>query len=280
MREIQKVGVGQIAYLLIGAIIMIAVPVVIGIFWTVKKKEKFTTVLVGAGTFLLFALILEKPIQNVLLFPAVMGLPEHPVSSAINARPLLLAFLAGLFPGVFEETGRFAAFKTVLKKRKNRETSISYGIGHGGIEVVLIPGLSYITYLMYALMINTGTFDTVIQQAIEQVPDRVDALYTLADQIATYSFGNLLISIVERIFAVLYHIGASVLVFYACKDNRKLWLYPLAILLHTLLDFLAALYSFGQISLSQWALEGVVGVFGILTFFGAFLLLYKKDNTP
>jgi hypothetical protein len=92
----------------------------------------------------------------MLAFPTAMGLPEHAVSRFLSANPVLLALVAGLFPGVFEETGRLVAFKTVLRKRRNRETSISYGIGHGGFEVILILGLTYIQYIAYAVMINTG----------------------------------------------------------------------------------------------------------------------------
>ncbi len=104
------------------------------LIWKRKKKEPVISILIGAAAFLLFALILEKPIQNVLVFPTTMGLPQHAVSRFLNANPVLLALAAGLFPGVFEEIGRLIAFKTVLRKRRNRETSISYGIGHGGFE--------------------------------------------------------------------------------------------------------------------------------------------------
>lgn len=61
----------------------------------------------------------------------------------IYDRPLLWAFVVGLFPGVFEEMGRLVAFKTVLRKRKNKETAISHGIGHGGFEVMLLLGLTF-----------------------------------------------------------------------------------------------------------------------------------------
>ena len=128
--EFTKVGNEQITLMVIGTIIFLVVPIIIAIIWTIRKKERFSTVAVGALTFLLFAIVLEKPIQNVLVFPVQMGLAEHGASRFINARPVLWAFIVGLFPGVFEETGRFVAYKTVLKKRKNKETSISYGIGH------------------------------------------------------------------------------------------------------------------------------------------------------
>ncbi|RGG95070.1 YhfC family intramembrane metalloprotease [Clostridium sp. AF15-6B] len=233
--------------------------------------------LIGAATFLVFTLILEKPIQNVLAFPTAMGLSDHAVSRFLNANPVLLALVAGLFPGLFEETGRLVAFNTVLKKRKNRETSISYGIGHGGFEVILILGITYIQYIAYAVMINTGTFGTLVEQVAVQAPEQADTAKALADTIAAFSFSDIGIAFVERVFAVLFHIGASILVFYACKDKKHFWLYPLAIILHTGMDFIGGLYIFNVISLSPWMLEGIVSVFGLAVFFGSYLLFYKKD---
>lgn len=278
MTEFAKVGTQQIGFLVLGTILMIVVPIVIAIIWTKKKKERFTNVLVGAATFLLFAVALEKPIQAVLIAPTQMGLAETGISQFLNARPVLWAFIVGLFPGVFEETGRLVAFKTVLKKRKNRETSISHGIGHGGFEVIFVMGVTYATYIAYALMINTGTFGTVVDQVMAQAPDQAEALVAVASGIASFSFANLALSIIERIFAVLFHIGASIIVFYACKDKEKFWLYPLAILLHTAMDFIAGLTSVGVWNLPVWVIEGLLVIFGVLTFGGAFFLLYKKDT--
>ena len=275
--EFAKVGTSQMLLLVVGTVLFIAVPLIIAILWTKKKKEKFSTILVGAATFILFAILLEKPIQNILVFPTLMGLSEHAASKFINARPILWALIVGLFPGVFEETGRLVAFKTVLRKRQNRETSISHGIGHGGIEVMLILGLTYVTYVSYAFMINSGTFGTMIEQMATQAPDQVSQGYAIAEQLATFSVGDLLVNIIERIFAFMYHTGASMLVFYACRDKKRFWLYPLAILLHTMIDGFAALQLAGVISVSALVTEIVIAVSGSLTFFGAYFLLYKKD---
>lgn len=278
MTEFAEIGSTQIGLLVLGAILMIVVPLMIAIIWTKKKNERFTTILVGVATFLLFAIILEKPIQNVLVFPTQMGLSDTNVSQFINARPILWALIVALFPGVFEETGRLVAYKTVLRKRKNRETSISHGIGHGGFEVMFLMGVTYATYIVYAVMINTGTFGTVVDQVIAQAPDQAEAVTALASQIATFSFANLTVGIVERIFAVLFHIGASIIVFYACKDKGKFWLYPLAIFLHTAMDFIGGLTLAGVWNPPTWVLEGIAGIIGVLTFCGAFFLLYKKDK--
>lgn len=279
--EFAKVGAGSLLALGLGAVLAIALPITLALIWKFRKKERFTTILVGAATFLLFALLLEKPIQNVLLFPSQMGLREHPLSAFLNARPVLLALAAGLFPGVFEETGRLAAYKTVLKNRKNRETAVSHGVGHGGFEAMYLLGATYISYISYAVMINTGAFGTLVEQAAAKAPAQADALAALAGQLATLTFADVGLGFVERVFAVLFHVGASILVFYACRDKGRRWLYPLAILLHTALDFIAALYSLGVYTIPTWALEGIAALFGVLTFCGAYFLLYRKGGeTP
>jgi uncharacterized membrane protein YhfC len=277
MIENAHVGTASFIWLIAGAMLWIAVPVAGALIWKVRKKEPVTSILIGAAAFLLFALILEKPIQNVLAFPAAMGLPEHAVSRFLSANPVLLALAAGLFPGVFEETGRLAAFQTVLRKHRNRETSISYGIGHGGFEVILILGLAYIQYIAYAVMINTGIFGTVIDQVAAQAPEQLGSIKAVVNLITGFSFADLGIAFVERVFAVLFHIGASILVFYACRDKKRLWLYPVAIILHTAFDFTFALNIFGVINIPSLAIECFAAVFGLTVFLCAYILLYKKD---
>ena len=278
MTEFATVGREQFIALGLGVLLAVIIPIAIALIWKFWKHEKLTTILVGAATFVLFALILEKTIQNALVFPTTMGLPDHAASQFINARPILWALVLGLFPGVFEETGRFMAFKTVLRNRRNRETSISYGIGHGGIEVILVLGINYIVYIVYAVMINTGTFQGIIDQVAEQAPFQEEAIRALADQLAVFSFADIGAGMFERVFAFLFHVGASILVFYAARDKGRLWLYPLAILLHTALDSLAGLNMAKVVQLSAPALEAMVVAFGLLTFLGAYFLLYKKDK--
>ena len=276
--EFEKVGNVQMGLLVLGTLLFLIVPLIIAIVWVRKKNEKFTTVIAGAATFLLFALILEKPLQNILVFPTLMGLPEHAAAAFINARPILWALILGLFPAVFEETGRLVAFKTVLKNRRNRETGVSHGIGHGGFEVMMILGSTYITYIVYAVMINSGTFGDMIAQVAAQAPEQEENGYAIAAQLAAFSAGDLMLGIVERIFAFMYHTGASILVFYVCRDKKKFWLYPLAILLHTAMDGVAGLQMAEVIALKPVMLEVYCAVLGSAVFFGAWFLLYRKDK--
>jgi len=278
MRELATVGTEQFILFAVGLAIWVVAPVMLTILWVVKKKEPVTTVLIGAAAFFVFVMVLEKPIQNVLVFPTQMRLPDHAISSFINDRPLLWVLVVSLFPGAFEETGRFIVFKTLLKKNKNRETSISYGIGHGGFEVMYLMGLTYIGNIVTAVMINSGAFGAVIEQVAEQAPEQLDTLYLQTDLIAAFSAGDLAVGIVERIFAVLLHIGLSILVFYAAREKGRFVLYPLAVLLHTAMDGVAALVMKGFLTLSTWEIEGIIGLIACLTFFGAYFLLYRKER--
>jgi len=270
--DFAKIGPESFAALIIGAALAIALPIAVALIWKFKKNEPITSILIGAATFLLFALILEKPLQALVISI------DHPVSRFLNANPVLWALVVGLFPGIFEETGRFVAFRTLLKNRKNRETSISHGIGHGGFEVIIILGLTYITYISYAIMINSGLFGTIVDQVAAQAPDQVGAITALADQLSALTIADIGLAFVERIFACLFYVGASILVFYACRDKSRLWLYPLAILIHTAMDFIAGLSMAHVVDIPVWGLEGIFAAFGILTFVLAYFLLYRRDS--
>ena len=269
--EFAHVGPQALAALGLNAALGILLPLGIALLWVRKKHEPFKTVLVGAVIFFLFVTILEKPIQALV----ITG--EHPVAAFLSANPVWWALVVGLFPGVFEETGRLFAFKAILKNRKNRETAISYGIGHGGMEVLMLLGVNYIAYLAYAAMINSGTFGTVIEQAAAKAPEQAETLRTLAEQLAGLTVAGVGLGLLERGFAFLFHIGASILVFYACRDRGRFWLYPLAIVLHTALDFIAGLTLAKAVTIPTLALEGIIGAFGVLVFCGAYFLLYRRD---
>ena len=255
----------------IGAVIFLVVPIIIAIIWKKKKNEPFTTVIIGAAAFLLFVTV-EKVIQSFFIMDST------PMGAFINARPVLWAFTVGFFPGLFEETGRLVAFKTLLKKRQQRETSISYGLGHGGVaEVSVIMTYTMISYIAYAALINSGEIATVLEQVRELAPNQLSQIEDLIKQLTEFSAMSLVTMIIERVFAVMFHVGASIMAFYACKD-KKFWLYPLAILIHTLIDMFGGLMLAKVISIPDWIFELVFAIVSSLVFFGAYFMLYRKDK--
>ena len=273
--EFGTVSTSSMLFMLLTAVLGIALPLIAAIIWCKKKQEPFTTVLIGAATFLLFAIVIEKPLQAL-----VISL-DSPVSQFVNARPVLWGIIVGLFPGVFEETGRFVAFKTVLRKRKQRETGLSHGIGHGGFEALFILGVTYIEYFVFAIMLNQGSFVELMIEPVKDTltPDVVKQITGIVEQITTFSAATMGIALADRLIAVLYHIGASIMVFYAVKDKKKWWLYPLSIFIHTVIDGLLGLQLAGVFELSDVANEIIFAVEALAVFLGSFFLLYKKDKS-
>ena len=272
--EFGTVSTSSLLFMLLTAVLGIALPLITAIIWCKKKHEPFTTVLIGAATFLLFAIVIEKPLQALVIS---LG---SPVSQFVNARPVLWGIIVGLFPGVFEETGRFVAFKTVLRKRKQRETGLSHGIGHGGFEALFILGVTYIEYFVFAIMLNQGSFVELMIEPVKDTltPEVVKQITGIVEQITTFSAATMGVALVDRLIAVLYHIGASIMVFYAVKDKKKWWLYPLSILIHTVIDGFLGLQLAGVFELSDVANEIIFAVEALAVFLGAFFLLYKKDQ--
>jgi uncharacterized membrane protein YhfC len=256
-------GTSTFIYIGIMAAIGISLPVAVSIWWLRTRREKITTVLTGAATWFVFAMILETIVHIIVskVFPAVF---ENTISYTIYG---------ALMAGLFEETGRLVAFKTVLRKRTNRETAISHGIGHGGFEALLLLGYAGIQYLAYAMIINQGKLQMLIDE-VEKAGGDASSVKALPEQIAAITPGYVAMGVCERVFAMLLHVGLSILVFYAVKKSRTS-LYILAIALHALFDVPAALYQCGILTLP--VVEAILAIYSIVFFVTVYKMLYKKD---
>ena len=79
-----------------------------------------------------------------------------------QSRPWLYYVYEALAAAVFEETGRLIAMKFWMNKWLDFRNALMYGIGHGGVEAILIGGLSGISNLVSMLMINSGAMQNTL----------------------------------------------------------------------------------------------------------------------
>ena len=192
---------------------------VLGVMLLLRRRGgRWRDFFLGAGTFFLFAMVREQLLHQVVL--------RSPIGPVLQGNVWLTALYGGLAAGLFEETGRFCAFKLVLRGQRERITALSYGIGHGGGEAFLLLGMTYINNLILMFTLSNGG---VLPPALDSAVRGLAAVPVTAYLWALF----------ERIPAVAFHMSASVLVFAAAKQPGKLWLLPAAILLHALLDFTA-----------------------------------------
>lgn len=216
-----------IAGLLTEGALMIIIPVILAIVWKIKTKESLIPILIGAVTWLLFAIILKLAPAYLLMYG------DNPAAKTISGSVLLSAATAGVLAGVFEETGRFLAYKFVLKQYTHRRSSISYGIGHGGFESAYV-GFQMGMMAVMGIMFNSGMGDMLTANIDEAMKA------TAFSQLETYTaltMPECLLGVFERIPAIAAHISFSVLVFAAVREKKYFYLYPLAIILHAAVDF-------------------------------------------
>ncbi len=235
--------------LIIQGILMIVLPVVLLVIWKIKTKESIIPVIIGAVTWFVFAIILKLAPAYFLLYG------DNPVAKTISGNVWYTMILAGVLAGVFEETGRFLAFKFVLKNNTGRRTSLSYGIGHGGFESVYVGFQMIITAVM-GILINGGMADQIFGNAD---PAMLETALGQIDKQANLTIGECLLGVFERIPAIAGHISFSVLVFAAVRERRFRYLYPTAIVLHALMDFSTVFYSAGIVEV--WAMELILFIF-------------------
>ena len=223
-------------------LLAITIPVVLIVAWKMYTKRSLVPFWVGIMVFIAFSRMLEMIPHSLFL------LSNNPVSRAINGNVVLYVIYAAAVAALFEETGRYLAFRFVLTKHPNKETTVTYGIGHGGIECILVLGVTYIQYYAYGQLINNGSMDKMLS-AYKDSSQSVDALKQLITNIKGVTQMTCYLADLERISALMVQIAVSILVFQAVYVAGKKYMYWVAVALHFLMDVPAALYQKGVLKL-------------------------------
>lgn len=262
------VPTSAIAGLLTEGILVIAIPVILLIVWKKKTKASLKPAVAGMIIFPLFGILL-KAIPGYFLLMA-----DNPVSRVLNSNIWLYSIIGGgLLAGIFEEGGRFVAFKFFLKKYRSNKDAISYGIGHGGFESAYM-GLAAFNYVILALTVNAAGMGVLTAGLDEANTAAVTAqIQSIA---ATPFYVPAVLGVVERISAIVFHISMSVLDLAAAREKKYLPLFPLAILLHTLMNSMIGFVLAGMIS--TIALECMLAAYSAVIAFFAYRLYKKPDE--
>jgi uncharacterized membrane protein YhfC len=250
----------------LSAVLSIGLPVGLFIAFRRKYRAPFIPLLAGVAGFTLFALTLERYVHTIVL------------RSALAQNKVFYVVYAVLMAGIFEESARFIAYHLLKKKFTGVTVSaaLAYGVGHGGIEAILLAGLPMINNIVASVMINTGGIETVVSglegAVLEQATAQLASLATIASS-------QFLIGGIERVFALGVQIALSVLVFYAVfGTQRRQWLYPLAIAVHALIDIPAVLYQVQVLKLVTT--EVLTGLFCVAMIAVALAIHRKLGSAP
>ena len=206
--ELNTISGLAIAGVICSVVLSMGVPIALFIAGRVKLKARISSFFIGAGTYLLFAMLLEQQLHVLVI--QFCGLNAQ-------SRPWLYYVYAALAAAVFEETGRLIAMKFWMKKWLDFPNALMYGIGHGGVEAILIGGLSGISNLVSMLMINSGAMQNTLAalpaESANQTVSQLSALWTTPAPL-------FFVSGIERISAIILHIGLSLLIYRTVKAGK------------------------------------------------------------
>lgn len=180
----------------------IGLPVLVFLVWKFKfcRGAKLFPAVVGAVTFVVFAQVLEG-VPKAIFFGGGTGVSQYVLTHA-----WAYTLIGCLLAGVFEEVGRYLAFRFLLKRYTNRRDAVTYGIGHGGIEAILVLGLTAINNIAIAQLVNSGSIETITNGLTGVQLDQVQAQIAA---VASFGAANLLLGLAERAIAMTLHISLS-----------------------------------------------------------------------
>lgn len=244
--------------------VSLILPVLILILFAGKHRKQgiVSAWLLGAAGFLVTQLLIRVPILNFLSTQSWFLTFSQ---THLFLYSLSLAFTAGLF----ELAGRFAVAKAMQKKLTYRR-ALATGLGHGGIEAMILIGMTYVNNLTYMIMIQSGTFETVIAQTAAMGVD-VSQLYAIQDALLSTSPALFLLAGFERLLTMVSHAAMSMIVCYGVHTGNTWKGLLLCLGIHTFLDLTAG------ISLILPQRTAYVIIYAILTAVAAASLLILKN---
>lgn len=242
-------------------LICFALPFGLAFYFYRKERIALVAVLVGALVFVASQMLLRIPLLQFLA-----GMPWY---QQMAGNLLLIALLLSVTAGLFEEVGRFLGFKYLLRRLLSWKNGIAFGIGHGGIEAILIVGFTYINNIVYSVMINRGTYDQLIAP---QLGPQLAAF--LKEQLVNTSPALFAAAGLERAFTVVIHIALSLVVLLAVTRGKPIFLLY-AILLHALVNFPAVMIQ--GLGYSIWFAELYVL---LLALAGYIFIIRSKNSFP
>ena len=108
MENITRVPALNMVGMVVSLLVSLAAVVAVFVYGRKKLRAPIASFFVGVGTFVLFALVLESLLHN-LIYPTPLG-------QKIWGNTWLYALYGGAAAALFEETGRIFAAKTLDRK--------------------------------------------------------------------------------------------------------------------------------------------------------------------
>lgn len=247
----------SLVFHLANAVLMIAIPISLAFILMRRWKLGWRILLIGAATFIL------SQVGHIPFNALMTWLFSKTALVNLSAQGALIfnAIFLGLSAGFFEELFRYGMFRWWLKDAHTWRRAILAGVGHGGAEAIILGGLALFAMIQLTAARNMDLSTIYSGTTLQTAQSQVQSYWSMPWYAS-------MLGVVERLFTIVIQVSLAVIVVQSFLRKQKRWLW-LAIGYHALIDAVAV---FAVSKLNPYWLEGIVGVFALISLGIIFIL--------
>lgn len=240
--------------------VSILLAILFPIMFAVLLRRRFRApwILFGIGSLTFIgSQVVHLPLNNLLTDIGIL-----PEAALLKENLLQTAIVLGLTAGLCEEVARAVGFY-FLKRFRKFEHGFMTGLGHGGIEAMILVGVLSAGTIAQLFALRSMDLTTLGLTA-EQL-EFVSGQMMMFSQSPLAGFNML----IERLIAITLHVSFSMMVFYAFQQKKPIFVL-IAILYHALVDAVAvgASFSFSNVMVIE-------GIFFLTAIPGIIFLVWR-----
>ena len=232
------VSLSSIISMLVVLVLSVALPIGALLFINAKYKGERLAAAWGIGALGFFVL------QRIIRMPIITILSLKPWYREFATKYYVLyCLILASTAGLFEVIARVITISILKKKRGlSMRRGIAAGMGHGGIECILLLSATYVSNISMAIMINIGSVD-----ALGAYPG-IDTTAAAAIETAKQALINTkpilyYLALYERIPSMLFHVALTTTVCFFAMKGKMFIGALIAFALHTFVDGFTAIAS-------------------------------------
>lgn len=258
-------SVSALISLAVSTVLIFVLPLFLYFMLRRKYRMGVFPVIVGAVIFFVFALVLESLLHS-FVFQRFPG---------IQRTPWAYVLYGCLTAGIFEEVGRFVGLHFIKRNESitNAGTGLSYGVGHGGLEAILLVGVTLAQNLILGIRLTLSGSQALLQNT---APEKMAITQQQLSVLSSAHVLDFLLPVGERILAIILHLALSLLVWMIVAGRLSNVFLLLSIGLHALANVSAAMFQVGLLQ-NIWLVEAVFAL-GVAFSVAVVAFLYHKTK--
>jgi uncharacterized membrane protein YhfC len=247
---------------LLNALLMMGVPIGLGVYLARKHGGAWRLFVVGGVTFVA-SQVLHLPFNSRVLVPLLENVGW--MQGTALGQQIGLAVALGLSAGIFEEVARYVVLRWWQRDLRTWRQGMMFGAGHGGTEAILLGFLALYALLQAVAYRNVDLSGVVPPEALQTAQAQLEAYWSLPWYAS-------MLGALERIFTLVFHIAAALLVLQVFTRGGLHWLLA-AVMWHTCTDAAAVFVA------ANWGVYAAEGALLIISGLSLAVVWYLRPRT-